>query len=193
VTERPRRGAPDETRARLVAAAAEAFNRDGYHGTDSNRIAREAGYAPGTFYKHFRDKKEIFLSVYAEWVAREWRDIGATLRAGGTRRELAARIVDVFLAHHERWRGFRASLRALAALDADIREFHRAQRRKQLALLSRLGGSTSREEDALLLFTLERAGDAVAEGEADALRLRRGAFRELLERLVLRRLGQRAR
>lgn len=68
---RPSRGTPEETRERLVVAAAQLFNRVGYDGTDSNRIAREAGYAPGTFYKHFRDKKEIFLAVYEGWVTKE--------------------------------------------------------------------------------------------------------------------------
>src|ERR1700751_5072292 len=112
---------PDDTRARLVAAAADVFNRDGYHGTDSNRIARAAGYAPGTFYKHFADKRAIFLAVYEEWVAREWKDIGATLTEPGAKDERARRIVDVFLEHHRRWRGVRASLRVLVATDADVR------------------------------------------------------------------------
>ena len=43
VEPRRRRGSPDETRARLVAAAADEIERAGYHGTDTNRIARAAG------------------------------------------------------------------------------------------------------------------------------------------------------
>ena len=70
--DRPRRGTPEQTRARLVTTAAEIFNRVGYHGTDSNRIAKEAGYATGTFYKHFKDKREAFLAVYESWVTSEW-------------------------------------------------------------------------------------------------------------------------
>src|ERR1700757_408625 len=72
----PPRG-PEETRSRLVAAAGKLFNSVGYFGTDSNRIAREAGYAPGTFYVHFADKREIFLEVYRGWVDSEWRAIAA--------------------------------------------------------------------------------------------------------------------
>jgi AcrR family transcriptional regulator len=52
-TARPRRGTPAQTRERLVAAAAILFNRAGYHGTDSNRIARAAGYSTGTFYLNY--------------------------------------------------------------------------------------------------------------------------------------------
>src|ERR1700731_944322 len=82
---RPRRGSPAQTRERLVAAAAKLFNRVGYHGTYSNRIAREAGYSPGVFYKHFADKQEIFLAAYEIWVASEWKAVAAELAAGGTR------------------------------------------------------------------------------------------------------------
>ena len=71
------RGTPEETRARLVAAAGAAFEHDGYFGTDTNRIAKAAGYAPGTFYKHFADKAEIFVAVYEAWIAREWDGVAA--------------------------------------------------------------------------------------------------------------------
>ncbi len=177
---RPRRGLPAETRDRLVAAAAEVFNRDGYHGTDSNRLARAAGYAPATFYKHFPDKRAILLAAYEAWVGTEWQAIGTALRQASTPTERAARIVDLVLAHHRRWRGLRASLRALVATDPVARAFHRAQRRRQLDTLSTLRGGDDRSgpsargrraDDTILLFTLERTLDAVAEGEVAALGL----------------------
>jgi AcrR family transcriptional regulator len=92
-TPRPRRGSPEQTRERLVAAAAKLFNRVGYHGTDSNRIAREANYSTGTFYKHFKDKREIFLAAYETWVASEWKAVASELAAGGTAEEIAGRLV----------------------------------------------------------------------------------------------------
>ena len=69
--------APEETRSKLIAAAAKLFNSVGYFGTDFNRIARQAGYAPGTFYVHFADKREVFLEVYLGWVELEWQAIAA--------------------------------------------------------------------------------------------------------------------
>ncbi len=63
---------PEESRRALVDAAARIFNTVGYHGTDTNRIARAAGYTPGSFYTHFRDKKSIFLEVYRRWVEEEF-------------------------------------------------------------------------------------------------------------------------
>lgn len=182
---RPRRGAPEDTRRRLVAAAAEEFNRLGYEGTDSNRLSRAAGYAPGTFYKHFRDKREIFLAAYAEWVDREWQEVSAALELPGDASQRAARIVELTLAHHRRWSGLRASLRMLTAADPVVREFYRGQRRRQFELLARLRAAAgdpprSREQDALLLFTLERCADAMAEDEAEALGLDAAAMRALL-------------
>ena len=188
---RPRRGSPEETRRRLVEAAAEVFNRDGYAGTDTNRLARAAGYAAGTFYKHFADKRAIFLAVYADWVSGEWAQVNASLeRAGGAGRR-AERIVAIFLEHHRRWRVFRASLRALVPVDPAIRDFQREQRRMQLHLLEGLRQAAgappaSREEDALLLLTVERAADAVADGEVAALGLRMPRFRALLVELLQR-------
>lgn len=193
---RPRRGAPDETRDRLVATAAAVFNRVGYHGTDSNRLARAAGYAPATFYKHFPDKRAILLAAYEAWVTTEWRAIDAALRAAPTPAERADRIVALVLAHHRRWKGLRASLRALVASDAAVRRFHRAQRRRQLDLLAIMrpgrarNAADRRADDAILLFTLERTLDAVAEGETAALGLAdedvlarlRAAVRAALER-----------
>ena len=182
---RPRRGAPDETRRRLLAAAGVLLNRDGYDGTDSNRIAREAGYAPGTFYKHFADKKEALVAVYAEWVAEEWRGIEALL-AGELRGEALARaVVALVIDLHRRWRGLRRALRSLASHDADVRRAYVAQRSAQLDTLARLGsGRRTRAADALLLYTLERTADAIADGEPDALGIDEQALVEQLVALL---------
>jgi AcrR family transcriptional regulator len=189
---RPRRGTPEETRSRLVAAAAHEFNVRGYHGTDSNRIATRAGYAAGTFYKHFADKREAFLAAYEAWVTTEWAAVGRELDSARLGRDVAAeRIVELVLAHHARWHGLRSALAALLAQDADVRRFHREQRRRQLDLLAvmrRRTGSAARsaEEDALLLFTLERACDAMASGEARDLGIDETALRRLLRDAVAR-------
>lgn len=191
-TPRPRRGQPEETRARLIAAAADEFNRVGYRGTDSNRIARAAGYAPGTFYKHFVDKREVFLAAYESWVTAEWKTIGEIVRAPGSRADLAARLVDATIDLHRRWRGLRASLRVLVAEDDEARTFYRRQRRRQLELLAALDGarasSRPREADALLLYTLERVCDALADGELRDIGLSAERTVALLRRLVAKRL-----
>jgi AcrR family transcriptional regulator len=160
---RGHRGDPAETRAKLVAAAAREIEQRGYHGTDTNRIARAAGYAPGTFYKHFADKRAILLAAHAAWVAAEWDAIDQL--AG------PAAIIDFVVEHHRRWRGLRASVRVLVQTDPGVRRFHRAERRRQL---ERLGAgarasAARRTAGALLLLEIERVADAIADGELAAL------------------------
>jgi AcrR family transcriptional regulator len=189
----PRRGAPAQTRERLVAAAATLFNRAGYHGTDSNRIAREAGYSTGVFYKHFADKREIFLAAYETWVASEWQAVGAELSAGGKPEAIARRLVALSIRFHTRWRGLRASLLELVFTDAEVRHFYRTQRRRQLdtmaALRIRIGGKPHpREHDVVHLFTTERTCDAIAQGELRTLGLNREAVVAVLVQSVLKAL-----
>ena len=153
-----------------MAAAAEVFNRVGYHGTDSNRLARAAGYAPGTFYRHFADKRAVFLAAYETWVTAEWTELAAILERTHDPAESAARIVAAAITLHRRWRGLRRSLRALVSEDPVVRRLYRAQRRRQLAMIAALRAAARaperpREEDALLLYTMERVCDAVADGE----------------------------
>jgi AcrR family transcriptional regulator len=174
--DRPRRGSPEETRERLIRAAAGQFNRFGYHGTDSNTIAKEAGYATGTFYKHFRDKREVFLAAYERWLASEWKEVDAELVRWGDTTETARRLVELTVRFHTEWRGLRASLMELVFSDAEVRKFFRKQRRRQLdhivELRSRynLPPQTS-EQDALFMCLTERVYDAIGQGEFQSLGL----------------------
>jgi AcrR family transcriptional regulator len=186
---RPRRGSPEQTRERLVAAAAGIFNRVGYHGTDSNQIAKEAGYATGTFYKHFKDKREIFLAAYEDWVSSEWKAVAATLATGEKPKMLARQLVMLSIEFHARRRGLRASLQELIISDTEVRRFYRKQRRRQLDVMAelraRIGARPrSREEDAIHLFTTERTYDAIARGELQDLRLNRKVMIEAMVEIV---------
>jgi AcrR family transcriptional regulator len=174
--DRPLRGTPAQTRARLVATAAQIFNRVGYHGTDSNRIAKEAGYATGTFYKHFKDKREAFLAVYETWITSEWDAIDSELSAGRKPKETARRLVELAIDFHTKWRGLRASLIELVFTDEEVRRFYRSQRRRQLDVIAQLRlrhgiPAGRREDDAIHLFTTERTYDAIGQGELRALGL----------------------
>ena len=96
----PRRRDPKGTRDRLVRAALELFTSQGYHGTTTPEIARKAGVAEGTIYRHFDSKEHLLNEIYRaglrlfatvlrtpassaelrerlEQVATSWRDIAA--------------------------------------------------------------------------------------------------------------------
>lgn len=182
---RPLRGTPTETAARFVDAALVVFNRDGYFGTDSNALARAAGYSPATFYKHFDDKRALFIAAYERWVHDEWQEIEAIVAAGGPPLKLARRLVAAIIAQHQRARGLRASLRVLVHSDATVRTAFLAQRREQLARMRVLGGARhSRAADALVMLTLERVSDAIADGELHALGATPAPLVTLVERQV---------
>ena len=187
---RPKARDPQQTRARLVEAAARIFNEHGYYGTDTNRIAVSAGYAAGTFYKHFADKREVFLEAYDGWVQSEWVEIEQAVASSGERDEIVERIVKAVLAHHRRWAKFRASLVSLAVSDEQVFDFRIVRRRRQMRLFAqvmhRLGAP--RPEPArtmLVLMAFERVCDAVALGEAKALGVSQKAVVAELKELLL--------
>ena len=63
----------DLTRQRLVRAALELFTTQGYHVTTTVQIAKKAGVAEGTIYKHFESKQHLMNELYrgaARWAAR---------------------------------------------------------------------------------------------------------------------------
>src|SRR6266545_6173069 len=60
----------DLTRERLVRAALELFTAQGYHETTTPQIAKQAGVAEGTIYRHFTSKQHCFNELYrtaARW------------------------------------------------------------------------------------------------------------------------------
>src|SRR5215471_1649539 len=173
---RPRRGVPHETRGRLLSAAADLFNREGFYRTDSNEIAKAAGYSTGVFYKHFKDKREIFLAAYEEWSIAEWKQVATIMSSGGSDGEIARQLVLMFIDMHTEWRGLLASLRQLVFTDATVRRFHRRQRKRQLDRIAELRANRRlrprrREQDLVYLWTTERAFDAIAQGEVRDLGL----------------------
>jgi len=177
---------PTETRRALIEAAARIFNSAGYHSTDSNRIAREAGYAPGTFYVHFADKLAIFLEVYETWVSAEWSSIEAILKSGGSARAIRNRLSRAVLEHHRKWRTFRESLRALSATDGVVHAARVASRDRQIETMTRLIRARnthvpSRARMLAQLLYAEALCDAVAEGDAKSLGIRDEEIVRLLD------------
>jgi AcrR family transcriptional regulator len=55
-----------ETRGRLLEAAAGEFASNGYSKANVNRIADAAGYAIGTVYNHFPSKRDLMLTFIDE-------------------------------------------------------------------------------------------------------------------------------
>jgi AcrR family transcriptional regulator len=55
---------PKGTRDRLVRAALELFTTLGYHASTTPEIAKKAGVAEGTIYRHFASKEQMLNEIY---------------------------------------------------------------------------------------------------------------------------------
>ena len=99
-----------------------------------------------------------------------------------------AHLAEITAGGRFQFASLRASLRALVATDPQVRAFYRTQRRQQLDLMAELrrhrGGARARVNDAVLLFTLERMCDALADGELRELGLSAREATALLYDLV---------
>ncbi len=158
---------PNETQRRLLVEAQRQFCSYGYHGTDSNRIARDAGFSPQTFYRHFPDKRAVFLEVYEVFSrAVMARVVGATSARG-----LARSIVQL----HKEWGAFRSSLISLYTTDEVVREVRAATREAQLNDLVTLLG-IDRPAALFLIWSCERLADGIASGEAKAMKVSEAAL-----------------
>src|SRR5213078_3196531 len=77
--------AVDLTHQRLSRAALELFSSRGYHDTTTAQIAKKAGVAEGTIYRHFPSKQQLLNDLYRaalRWAAKTVEDSsGATPRA----------------------------------------------------------------------------------------------------------------
>jgi AcrR family transcriptional regulator len=171
-----------DTRARLLDAAALEFNERGYSGTDTNRIARRAGFAPQTFYRWFADKTAIFVAAYQAWEDAEREMLGDLL----ARKASTKRLVDTVVAHHRAHLIFRRSLRQLALEDPLVRQARAESRKRQIEQIKRWQERPRADaaDIAVALLKMERLADALAEDEFADLGLRALAVENALAEII---------
>jgi AcrR family transcriptional regulator len=89
----PHAGAADLTRQRLIRAALELFTTRGYHDTTTAQIAKKAGIAEGTIYRHFASKQHLANELYRaalRWAAKVIQEASRDPGAGTARAQLTA-------------------------------------------------------------------------------------------------------
>jgi AcrR family transcriptional regulator len=179
---RLRQSREEPTSERLLQAAASEFNEHGFGGTDTNRIARRAGFAPQTFYRWFQDKVEIFIQTYERWQREEFGAVSILLAKNASDVRLARAIV----AYHKAYLVFRRSLRQLSVENDAVRTARAGSRLNQIAYIKKLSPNLVRDDASLaaLLFQTERLADALAEGEFHDMGLDKKAGEEALARLI---------
>jgi AcrR family transcriptional regulator len=121
-----------QARERIGGAALELVARGGYREAQVAAVARRAGLATGTVYRHFPSKADLLTEVFRTASQRELDAVAAATAAGGAEATAAQRIaaaVDVFA--HRALRGRRLAWALLAepvdpAVEAQRLEFRRA-------------------------------------------------------------------
>lgn len=162
------------------------FNEHGFAGTDTNRIARRAGFAPQTFYRWFKDKTEIFIACYRAWEDEERAVLQGLIERGAAADDFVQATVD----QHRRYLRFRRSLRMLSLELPEVRAARAESRLRQIAQIRAWSGLTENEAElAAMLLELERLTDAVAEGEFADMGLSDDAARRTLAGIVARLRG----
>ena len=180
MSRRPRSEGPP-TDVKLREAAMAEFNAHGFAGTDSNRIARRAGFAPQTFYRWFKDKTEIFIACYRAWEDEEKAAVQALTERGAS----AEAFVQAGVEQHRRYLMFRRSLKLLSLENPQVRAARAQSRLRQVAQIRAWVGSRASDETlAVALLELERLTDAIAEGELADMGLTEDAARLRLAQIV---------
>jgi TetR/AcrR family transcriptional repressor of nem operon len=174
-----------QTRQRILESARRLFNSKGFDAVSIGEIMENAGLTHGGFYRHFKDKDELYAEAVRWFLCEEapkpWRRPRRNVR-----KPRAERIVDAYfsLDHFDD----RESCCPLIALPSDtarsgdcVRAAYQDVLQKLLALFQAdLGGPTARQH-AMALAALCIGGLAAARGVADpglAQELRRAAYRQ---------------
>jgi AcrR family transcriptional regulator len=91
---------PTPTRDRLVAAAFELFESQGYDATTVDDIATRAGTGRSTFFRHFRGKEDVVLPDHEALLGRVADRLATASRSGGETalRESAGMVLAQYLA-----------------------------------------------------------------------------------------------
>ena len=137
--ERPNR---DEVKNRILVAATENFERDGYAGASLRRIASDAGFTKGAVYSNFGSKPDLFGQVCTERLASGERDVVDALSpifsSGGNpdevMRQISEKLTEILL-EDAPWQVILAEFRALARHDEEIAEAYTKLQKQRIAQL----------------------------------------------------------
>lgn len=71
-----RKESQQQTRSRLLDAAAQVFSRRGFYAASIDEVAAEAGFSKGAVYSNFESKEELFLALIEQRFEQDIQDFG---------------------------------------------------------------------------------------------------------------------
>lgn len=174
-----------DTRQRILESARRLFNSKGFAEVSINEIMDKAGLTHGGFYRHFKDKAELYAEAVQWFLCEEAPKPWQRPKPNAARKSRAARIVDAYfsLDHFDD----RESCCPLVSLASDVARAGPAVKGAYQDVLEKLLGRLQADlagprarEQALSVVALCVGGMVVArsvEDQALAAELRRAAYR----------------
>ncbi len=121
---RPKQKRANAMKDRILDSAFEQISTVGYHHTTAKAVAAGAGVAVGSFYRYFKDKKAVLMSLCRRMEDSMGGDMfgyGARMRAeGAPERDVAPALVGYAVARHYESRAFHREVSAMERLDPDV-------------------------------------------------------------------------
>lgn len=99
-----KRAPKKDRREQILQAALTCFARKGYHLTTMDDIVAESGLSKGSLYWHYKNKKDLFLSIMSWYFAQMEQEMEASLQAAPTARarlQILAEIVAQLFSNPE--------------------------------------------------------------------------------------------
>jgi AcrR family transcriptional regulator len=135
-----------QRRARIVAAALEAFGAMGYDGTGLERIAETAGVTRAVLYDHFASKKALYLDVLAEQSGVFLGHVGASITGEGSPEQRMRTTMDAVLSYAERYpHAWRLLFGPVRCGDAEIVAAHDTSHATRVEVVAGLLGPDARQ------------------------------------------------
>lgn len=85
-----------QTRQRLLAAAAVVIPREGYQAASVESISAEAGYSRGAFYSNFADKDELFAVLLQQLADADHQQLEAIFDQGDSAEDIRLKLREYF-------------------------------------------------------------------------------------------------
>lgn len=118
-----------EKKEKIVEAAERVFSSNGYFGTNTAEIAREAGLSTGSVYAYFEDKMDILLACLEKngrkIIADVCREISSFSESDGILETTKKAIGVLVKFHHGQTRLYHDELKSLQYRDDHVRDYFR--------------------------------------------------------------------
>ncbi len=138
-TREPRQTRAIEKKNKIIEAGFKLFCEKGYHYTNTNEIAKEAGVSTGIVYHYFKDKKAILLATVGQMVPSFDHEIINKLCVSKDRRELEiflSETIDRDIDFHKLFKAAHEEFLTMCHSDPDIAEYMKGFQDKGLSRIA---------------------------------------------------------